>query len=234
MKYDLKNLKETCYRCNMMLPESGLVIQTFGNASVVNRKEQIFAIKPSGIPYDRLKIEDIVIVNFDNQVVEGSLNPSSDTKTHAFLYKNWEGIGGIVHTHSTYAVAWAQANRDIPVLGTTHADFLAGDIPCTEVMRDEMIAGDYEYETGVQIVKCLKERQLSYQELEMILVGSHGPFTWSDTPEKAVYNSIMLEELARLAYLTLQINPEIPRLKDSLIKKHYERKHGENAYYGQK
>ncbi len=233
MKTDFKKIKESCHRCNMMLPESGLVIQTFGNASVVDRERKVFGIKPSGVPYEKLSPADIVIVNFEGGVVEGSLNPSSDTRTHAYLYKYWNDIAGIVHTHSTYAVAWAQAQRDIPILGTTHADHLASDIPCTSIMSDEMIDGDYEHETGIQIVDCLKERHLYPGEIEMILVAGHGPFTWGKTPEKAVYNSIMLEELARMAYLTLQINPDTPRLKDKLIQKHHERKHGEKAYYGQ-
>jgi L-ribulose-5-phosphate 4-epimerase len=233
MIQNFKLLKETCYRCNMRLPESGLVIHTFGNVSVADREQQLFAIKPSGVPYEKLKPEDMVILNFDNQVVEGTMNPSSDTKTHAFLYKNWISIEGIVHTHSTYAVSWAQAGKDIPILGTTHADHLATDIPCAPIMRDDMIMGDYEYQTGVQIVECLKDRKLSPTEIEMILVAGHGPFTWGKTADKAVYNSIILEELARMAFLTLQINPDVPRLKDSLINKHYDRKHGRDAYYGQ-
>jgi L-ribulose-5-phosphate 4-epimerase len=233
MKSDFKKIKETCHRCNMMLPESGLVIQTFGNASVVDREREVFGIKPSGVPYDQLRPEDIVIVNFKGEVVEGTLNPSSDTRTHAYLYNCWNDIKGIVHTHSTYAVAWAQAQKDIPILGTTHADHIATDIPCTNIMSDKMIGGDYEHETGIQIVDCLEERQLLYQEVEMILVAGHGPFTWGRTPEKAVYNSIMLEELARMAFLTLQINPQAPHLKDMLIQKHHDRKHGEKAYYGQ-
>ncbi len=234
MKSDFKIIKETCYRCNMMLPESGLVFHTFGNASVVDREKEVFAIKPSGIPYEKLNPDDMVIINLDNQVIEGKLNPSSDTKTHAFLYKSWKEIEGIVHTHSTYAVAWAQAQKDIPILGTTHADYLANDIPCTDVMKDDQIDGDYEYETGKQIVNCLSERHLPFLETEMILVANHGPFTWGKTAEQAVFNSIMLEELARIAYLTLNINPDSPRLKESLIKKHYERKHGQESYYGQK
>jgi L-ribulose-5-phosphate 4-epimerase len=234
MMPDYQALKDITHRCNMMLPEAGLVIQTFGNASVADRERLVFGIKPSGVPYEKLIPDDIVIVNFEGKVVEGSLNPSSDTRTHAYLYKKWDHITGIVHTHSTYAVAWAQAHRDIPVLGTTHADHLATDIPCAPVMSDDMIRGDYEYQTGIQIVNCLKERHLSPGEIEMILIAGHGPFTWGETPEKAVYNSIMLEELARMAFLTLQINPNTPRLKEKLIEKHHERKHGNKAYYGQK
>jgi L-ribulose-5-phosphate 4-epimerase len=226
-------LKEICYKANMELPKSGLVIHTFGNVSAADREYKVFAIKPSGVEYDLLKPEDIVVVDFDNNVIEGDLRPSSDTKTHALLYNTWPNIGGIVHTHSTYAVSWAQAQKDIPLLGTTHADHLAFDIPCAPVMDDKMIKGDYEHETGNQIINCLKDRNLQYQDVEMILIANHGPFSWGSTPEKAVYNSIILEELAKIAFFTLQINPNAPRLKDSLIKKHFERKHGTDAYYGQ-
>ena len=217
----------------MQLDALDLVIYTFGNVSAVDRKEGVFAIKPSGVPYAELKPEDIVILDFDNNVIEGTMRPSSDTKTHAYLYKNWENIGGIAHTHATYSVAWAQSQLDIPIFGTTHADHLTADIPCAPPMKDELIAGNYEYNTGIQILDCFKEKGLSYEEVQMILIGNHGPFTWGPTAAKAVYNSKVLEEVGRMAYLTLQINPNAPRLKDSLIKKHYERKHGKNAYYGQ-
>ena len=231
-KYDV--LKERCYTSNMQLPELGLVLYTFGNVSAADQEAGVFAIKPSGVPYATLKAKDMVILDFDNKIIEGDLQPSSDTKTHALLYKNWKNIQGISHTHSTYAVAWAQAQRDIPILGTTHADHLAIDVPCAAVMSDAMIKGDYEHETGNQILNLFKERQLNYAEVEMVLVANHGPFTWGSSPEKAVYNSAILEELARMAYLTLQINSDAPPLKDALIRKHYERKHGKNAYYGQK
>lgn len=228
-----KALKQEVYDANMRLPELDLVLFTFGNASAVDREKGVFAIKPSGVPYEDLKPEDIVIVDFDNNVVEGDMRPSSDTKTHALLYKSWEKIGGIVHTHSTYATAWAQSQKDIPIMGTTHADHLTVDVPCAPPMADEMIEGNYEHETGNQILDLFKERNLSYQEVQMVLIGNHAPFTWGKTVEKAVYNSAVLEELARMAYLSLQINPDAPRLKDSLIKKHYDRKHGSDAYYGQ-
>jgi L-ribulose-5-phosphate 4-epimerase len=180
-----------------------------------------------------LKPQDIVIVDYENTVVEGTMRPSSDTKTHALLYKHWERIGGIAHTHATYSVAWAQAQRDIPILGTTHADHLTVDIPCAPPMKDELIEGNYEHNTGIQILDCFKERNLSYREVEMVLIGNHGPFSWGKTAAKAVYNSKVLEEVALMAFLTLQINPDAPRLKDSLIKKHYQRKHGKDSYYGQ-
>ena len=226
-------IKTECYEANMQLPKLGLVLFTFGNVSVADRENKVFAIKPSGVPYENLKVDDMVIVDFDANVVEGSLRPSSDTKTHALLYKYWEKIGAIVHTHSTYGTAWAQAQRDIPIFGTTHADYNTVDIPCTPPMSDEMIKGDYELETGFQIINCFKEKKLSYEEVEMILVGSHAPFTWGKNADKAVHNAAVLEQVAKMAWLTEQINPTAPRLKDALIKKHFERKHGPDSYYGQ-
>ncbi len=228
-----KSLKEECYEANRQLPELGLVLFTFGNVSAVDRQQGVFAIKPSGVPYDRLQPQDIVIMDYDARVVEGKLRPSSDTKTHALLYKTWENIGGITHTHSTYAVAWAQAGKAIPLLGTTHADHTHCDIPCAAVLSDVMIQGDYEYETGNQIFDVFREKSLSYQEVEMVLLQNHGPFTWGKDAAKSVYNAAVLEEIARMAYLTVQINPETPRIKDTLAGKHYERKHGKDAYYGQ-
>lgn len=217
----------------MELNALGLVIYTFGNVSAVDRNNAVFAIKPSGVPYETLKPEDIVIMDYDNNVVEGSLRPSSDTKTHSYLYKKWENIGGVAHTHAMYSVSWAQAQKDIPIFGTTHADHLTQDIPCAPPMADELIEGNYEHNTGIQILDCFKERNLDYNEVEMVLIGNHGPFAWGKNAAKAVYNTKVLETVAQMAYLTLQINPKAPRLKDSLIKKHYERKHGKNAYYGQ-
>jgi L-ribulose-5-phosphate 4-epimerase len=228
-----KSLKEECYEANMQLPKLGLVLFTFGNVSAVDRQNGVFAIKPSGMPYEILKPEDIVIMDYDANVVEGTKRPSSDTKTHALLYKTWADIGGITHTHSTYAVAWAQAGKDIPIMGTTHADHTHQNIPCATVLSDEMIKGDYEYETGNQIFDCFQEKNLSHKEVEMILIQNHGPFTWGKNAEKSVYNAAVLEEIARMAYLTLQINPNTPIIKESLRMKHYERKHGKNAYYGQ-
>lgn len=228
-----KALKEECYEANMWLNDLGLVVFTFGNVSAVDRNHGSFAIKPSGVPYEKLKPEDIVIVDYDSKVVEGKMRPSSDTKTHAFLYKNWSDIGGISHTHATYSVAWAQAQKDIPILGTTHADHLTEDIPCAPPMSDQLIQGNYEHNTGNQILDCFKERNLSHLEVPMVLIGNHGPFTWGKNAEKAVFNSKILETIAEMAYLTLAINPNTPRLKYALIKKHYERKHGKDAYYGQ-
>jgi len=228
-----KDLKQECYEANMQLNALNLVVYTFGNVSAVDREKGVFAIKPSGVPYEDLKPEDIVIVDFDNNVVEGNLRPSSDTKTHAYLYKNWPNIGGVAHTHATYSVAWAQSQRDIPIFGTTHADHLTSDIPCAPPMADHLIEGNYEHNTGIQILDCFKEKNLNYEETEMVLIGNHGPFAWGKNAAKAVYNSKVLEVVAEMAYLTLQINPNAPRLKDSLIKKHYLRKHGKDSYYGQ-
>lgn len=228
-----KYIREAAYEANMQLPQLGLVLFTFGNVSEADRSQGLFAIKPSGVAYNDLSPEKMVIVDFDGNTVEGSLNPSSDTKTHAVLYKQWEGINGIVHTHSTYATAWAQSQRDIPIFGTTHADYNTVDIPCAPPMSDEMIKGNYEYETGFQIINCFNEKNLDYKEIEMVLVGNHAPFTWGKNAAKAVHNSAVLEQVAKMALLTEQINPQAPRLKQALISKHYERKHGPDSYYGQ-
>lgn len=228
-----QHIKEEAYIANMQLPKLNLVVFTFGNVSAADRDLGVFAIKPSGVPYEDLSPDKMVIVDFDGNTVEGTLRPSSDTKTHAVLYKNCEGIGGVCHTHSTYATAWAQSHRDIPIYGTTHADHNTVDIPCAPPMSDDMIKGDYEYQTGFQILNCLQERNLSYKDIEMILIGNHAPFTWGKNADKAVYNSAVLEAIAQMAIITEQINPQVARLKDSLIQKHFERKHGPNSYYGQ-
>ena len=230
-RYD--DIKEAAYKGNMRLPELGLVLFTFGNVSEADREKGVFAIKPSGVPYEDLKPEDMVVMDFDGNKIEGDMRPSSDTKTHAVLYKHWEHIGGIVHTHSTYATAWAQTQTDIPIFGTTHADHLTMDVPCAPVMSDEMIKGDYEYQTGFQILNAFEARKINYEEVKMVLVANHAPFTWGASADEAVYQSAVLEQIAQMAYLTRQIHPEAPRLKDSLIEKHYERKHGKDAYYGQ-
>lgn len=228
-----QRIKEEAFEANLKLPKLNLVLFTFGNVSAADRDLGVFAIKPSGVPYEDLTADKMVIVDFDGNTVEGDLRPSSDTKTHAVLYKNWEDINGIVHTHSTYATAWAQTHRSIPIYGTTHADHLTVDVPCAPPMDDEMIKGNYEYETGFQIINHFKKLGLNHKEVEMILVGNHAPFTWGRDADKAVYNSAVLEALAQMAYLTEQINPSVNRLKEALIQKHYDRKHGSNAYYGQ-
>ncbi len=228
-----QHIQEAAFAANVDLPKLKLVLFTFGNVSAADRDLGVFAIKPSGVPYEELRPDNMVIVDFDGRIVEGKLRPSSDTKTHALLYKTWEDIEGVSHTHSTYATAWAQSQCDIPIFGTTHADHTTDDIPCAPPMSDDRINGDYEYETGIQILEIFKEKNLDYRQTEMVLVGNHAPFTWGKTAAKAVYNSAVLEAIAKMAWITRQVNPSAPRLKDSLIKKHYERKHGPNAYYGQ-
>jgi len=228
-----QQIKQAAYDANMQLPKLGLVLFTFGNVSVADHSKKVSSIKPSGVPYEDLTVEKMVVVDFNNNIIEGTLRPSSDTKTHAVLYSNWEHIGSIVHTHSTYATAWAQSQRAIPIYGTTHADHNTVDIPCAPPMDNSMIEGDYEYQTGLQIINHFNSLHFNYKEVEMVLVGNHAPFTWGKDANKAVYNAAVLEELARMAYLTEQINPSAPKLKDALIKKHYERKHGADSYYGQ-
>lgn len=233
MDKKFKEIREACYHANMQLPELGLVLFTFGNVSVADSAAGVFAIKPSGVPYADLAPDQMVIVDFDGKRIDGLMRPSSDTATHAVLYKHWEKIGSIVHTHSTYATAWAQSLRDIPIYGTTHADHTTANIPCAPPMTDDMIQGDYEYQTGFQIMDCFREKNLSYEEVEMMVVGSHAPFTWGPDAKKAVYNAAVLESVAQMAWLTEQINPQVPTLKQALIRKHYERKHGPDSYYGQ-
>jgi L-ribulose-5-phosphate 4-epimerase len=228
-----QQIRQEAYEANMQLPALGLVLFTFGNVSVADQLQHVFAIKPSGVPYVDLTPDRMVIVDFEGNTIEGDLRPSSDTKTHAVLYKHWNTLGAIVHTHSTYATAWAQANRDIPIFGTTHADHNTVDIPCAAPMSDEMIKGNYEHETGYQIINCFNERGLDPTEVEMMLVANHAPFAWGKDGTKAVYNAAVLEQIAHMAWLTEQINPSAPRLKESLIEKHYRRKHGDGAYYGQ-
>jgi len=224
-------LKEEAWRANMEIPRRGLAIYTFGNVSAFDAGRAVFAIKPSGVAYDDLKAADMVVVDLEARVVEGTLRPSSDTKTHAALYRVFSGIGGIVHTHSTYATAWAQACLPIPIYGTTHADHLAEDVPCTAVMTAEAVGGDYEAETGAQIIDCFRARDP--RQTPMVLVAGHAPFTWGPTADKAVYHAVVLEELAKIAAITKTIAPQAERLPGHLVRKHFERKHGKSAYYGQ-
>jgi L-ribulose-5-phosphate 4-epimerase len=224
-------LREQAWRANMEIPRRGLAVYTFGNVSAFDAGRAVFAIKPSGVAYESLTAADIVVVDLDAKVVEGALRPSSDTKTHAALYKAFPGIGGIVHTHSTYATAWAQACMPIPLYGTTHADHLAEDVPCTALMTAAAVRGDYEAETGTQIIDCFSARDA--RVTPMVLVAGHGPFTWGETANKAVYHAVVLEELAKMAFVTRTLHPHAARLPDYLVRKHFERKHGKNAYYGQ-
>jgi len=226
-----QELKERVWVANQEIPKRNLAIYTFGNASEIDRALGVVAIKPSGVGYAELGVGDLVVLDLDGKVVEGKLRPSSDTPTHLVLYRAFPGVGGVVHTHSTYATGWAQARRPIPIFGTTHADHLAEDVPCTEVMSDEAVERDYEVETGNQILACFAKRDPAH--VPMVLVAGHGPFTWGASAAKAVYNAAVLEELARMAFVTRTIDPGAGRLPGSLIRKHFERKHGKNAYYGQ-
>ena len=226
-----RELKEQVYQANMELHHRKLVVYTWGNVSQVDRDKGVVAIKPSGVAYEDMKVDDIVVVDLDNNVVEGQMRPSSDTKTHTHLYRHFDSIGGVTHTHSTYATAWAQAQQSIPCYGTTHADYAYGDIPVTAVMSDEQIKRDYEEETGVQITDCFKDR--SPVETPMCIIAGHAPFTWGKDAAESVYHAVILEEMARMAYLTRTLRPDVQPLKQSIIDKHYLRKHGKNAYYGQ-
>jgi L-ribulose-5-phosphate 4-epimerase len=227
-----RELKERAWSANQEIPKRGLAIYTFGNVSAFDPERGVMAIKPSGVPYDELAVDDIVVMDLGGQTVEGKLRPSSDASTHLVLYRNWKGIGGVVHTHSKYATGWAQARLPIPIYGTTHADHLAEDVPCTAIMTDAAVEADYEIETGNQILDCFRDR--NPLETPMVLVAGHGPFTWGKTPEKAVYNAAVLEELAQMAFVTRTLKESAERLPESLIRKHFERKHGKSAYYGQR
>jgi L-ribulose 5-phosphate 4-epimerase (EC 5.1.3.4) len=224
-------LKREVYEANMELHTRNLVIYTWGNVSQIDRDASVIAIKPSGVPYEDLKPEHIVIVDMENTIVEGDMRPSSDTKTHTHLYRHFESIGGVTHTHSSYATAWAQAQMGIPCFGTTHADFAYGEVPCTAVMSDEQIQRDYEEETGVQITDAFAG--INPEEVPMVIVAGHAPFTWGSNAAKSVYHAVVLEEMAKMAYLTKTLDPSRAPLKQAIIDKHYMRKHGKNAYYGQ-
>lgn len=227
-----RELKERAWAANQEIPRRGLAIYTFGNVSAFDHARGVIAIKPSGVDYAELAADDLIVVDLSGKVVEGKLRPSSDTPTHLVLYRAWPGIGGVVHTHSTYATGWAQARLAIPILGTTHADHLAEDIPCTAIMSDAAVERNYEVETGQQILECFADRDPLHTP--MVLVAGHGPFTWGESPEKAVYNAAVLEELARMAFVTRTLAPRAEVLPRALVRKHFERKHGKRAYYGQK
>jgi len=216
----------------MSLVKKGLVVYTFGNVSSIDRKSGIVAIKPSGVDYSSLLPEDMVLVDINGKVIEGNLNPSSDTKTHLVLYRNFKNIGAVSHTHSRYATAWAQAKRPLPCLGTTHADYFYGEVPCTKVIKDKMIKKDYEEETGNLIVETFKD--IDYNHMKAVLVASHGPFTWGEDAQEAVFISSILEEIAYVNFMAVLINPDIDNIKKTLLDKHYLRKHGKDSYYGQK
>lgn len=227
----LEALKQEVFQANLDLVRHGLVILTWGNVSAIDRKSGLVVIKPSGVSYDSMKVEDMVVVDLDGNIVEGNLRPSSDTPTHLEIYKSFAEVGAVVHTHSTYATAWAQACREIPSLGTTHADTFHHNVPCTDEMTKAQIEGDYEGQTGVVIADTFKT--LDPMHTPAVLVAHHGPFAWGPTAAKAVENAVILEEVARMASITVALNPQV-EMNENLIEKHYNRKHGANAYYGQK
>lgn len=233
----LEELKEKVYRANMQLVEYGLVVLTWGNVSGIDREKGLFVIKPSGVPYSSMTADDMVVMDLDGNKVDGELNPSSDTPTHLELYKNFENIGGVVHTHSSWACAWAQAGRDIPAYGTTHADFANGAIPCARGLTKEEVESAYEKNTGSVIVEEFSRRGITPEECPAVLVHRHGPFTWGSDPFKAVENALILDEVAKMAYHTevaaANGNDSNIGIEDYLLEKHYQRKHGKNAYYGQ-
>ncbi|MDY2839840.1 MAG: L-ribulose-5-phosphate 4-epimerase AraD [Treponema sp.] len=233
-----ESLRCEAYEANMKIPENHLALYTWGNVSAFDKAAGVFAIKPSGVPYPELTPESMVIVDVEGKKVDGNMNPSSDTPTHAILYKEFglkDGaeIGGIIHTHSTFAVSWAQAVSDVPLFGTTHADHIQTSVPCTPYLTKEAVEKDYELETGLQIIKLFNERKLNPSEVNMVLCGGHGPFAWGKNADKAVYNGTVLEEICKMALNTLLLNPEQNPLPDYIVNKHYMRKHGPNAYYGQ-
>ena len=230
----LEKLKEQVLAENLRLPQNGLVKCTWGNASARDKETGYIVIKPSGVEYNEMKASDMVVVNLVGEIIEGSMRPSSDLPTHLFLYQKYPSIGGIVHTHSTYAVTWAQARLEIIPLGTTHADYFHGGIPCTRPLTKAEISKGYEINTGKVIVETLASKHKTPEEMPGIIVAGHGPFTWGKDISEAVYHSIVLEEVAKMAYQTFNLNKTVLPIEDYLSEKHYQRKHGVNAYYGQK
>lgn len=230
----LEELKKQVYEANMLLPKYGLVTFTWGNVSGVARDKGLFVIKPSGVPYEDLKAEDMVVVDFDGNKIEGKMNPSSDTPTHAWLYKYSPTIGGVVHTHSSYATSWAQSGRSIPCYGTTHADYYYGEVPCLRCLTKEKIDSAYELNTGKLIVDEFARMGKDPDAVSAVLCKNHGPLAWGKNPVDAVHSAVVLEEVAKTAYLAELINPKVTPAPQELQDKHYYRKHGANAYYGQK
>ncbi|WP_074036938.1 L-ribulose-5-phosphate 4-epimerase [Exiguobacterium profundum] len=229
-----RHLKEAVLEANLALPQHGLVTFTWGNVSGIDRNAGLVVIKPSGVPYERLTVEDMVVVDLEGNVVEGELRPSSDTPTHLALYRSLPEIGGVVHTHSPWATSWAQAKRAIPAFGTTHADYFYGEIPCTRELTDEEIATAYELETGHIILETLDELMLEAVAVPGVLVANHAPFCWGKDANEAVHNAVVLEEVAKMGLHALNLNPGLTPIKQSILDKHYLRKHGANAYYGKK
>ncbi|MCD9500395.1 L-ribulose-5-phosphate 4-epimerase [Photobacterium carnosum] len=232
MQLKYQNLKQRVLNANLALPKYGLVTFTWGNVSEIDRDLCVIAIKPSGVDYNTMKLNDIVVVNLNGEIVEGDLNPSSDTATHIELYKTFEHIGGIVHTHSRNATIWAQASIDIPSLGTTHADYFYGDIPCTRNLTPQEINGEYERNTGLVIIEEFQRRNIDPKAIPSVIVSGHAPFSWGENALDAVHNAVVLEEVAAMALATRILNSGI-KIQHELSDKHYLRKHGQHAYYGQ-
>jgi L-ribulose-5-phosphate 4-epimerase len=230
----LETLKQEVLKANLDLPRHRMVTFTWGNASGIDRESGLVVIKPSGVPYEQLKAEDLVVVDLEGRVVEGRLKPSSDTPTHLELYRQFPDIGGIVHTHSPWATVWSQAGRGIPALGTTHADYFYGEIPCTRPMTKEEIEGSYELETGRVIVETFRSRGIDPKSVPGVLVHCHAPFAWGKNADEAVHNAVVLEEVAKMAFRTIQLKPDVGPMDQALLDRHFLRKHGANAYYGQK
>jgi len=228
-----KSLREEAYEANLEIKRRNLAIYTWGNVSAFDSDKGIFAIKPSGVEYDLLTPESMVLIDLDGKVVEGKLKPSSDTKTHQVLYREFKGIRGVTHTHSPYAVAWAQAKKPVPVFGTTHADHGTVEVPCTEFMSPEAVRNNYELETGNLIVETFRKGNLDPVDVTMVLVAGHGPFTWGSNAANSVYYAAVLEEICKMALFTLSLDPLAKPLPEHIIRKHWERKHGPGAYYGQ-
>lgn len=229
----LEQLKEEVCQANLELPARGVVLYTWGNVSGIDRESGLVVIKPSGVPYEGMKPEDMVVVDLEGHVVEGHLRPSSDTPTHLALYRRFPEIGGVVHTHSTHAVIFAQAGKSIPALGTTHADYFYGDIPISRSLTRDEVEEDYEGNTGKVIIETIEQERKESLAMPAVLVRNHGPFTWGKTPDEAVYHSVVLEKVAEMALHTLLLNP-MAHMDDFILDKHYQRKHGPKAYYGQK
>ena len=242
MNNPYKTLREEAWEANMDIPRRGLAIYTWGNVSALDSDKGVFAIKPSGIPYDKLKADDLPVIDLEGKLVDGTFNPSSDTETHRILYLEFirSAIGaevsmkGITHTHSSYATAFAQARRSVPVFGTTHADHGAEEIPCTEFLSEDAVKNNYELETGKLIIETFIRQGKNLHHMPMVLVGGHGPFTWGKNAAQSVYHAAVLEEVCKMAHLSLALKPDLEPLPEHIVRKHWERKHGANAYYGQK
>ena len=230
---NIKEFKEKVFKANLDLVKYGLVIFTWGNVSAIDRENGLVVIKPSGVDYENMAADDMVVLDLTGKIIEGKYKPSSDTPTHLELYRGFKDIGAVVHTHSAYAAAWAQARRGIPFYGTTHADYFFGEIPCTRALTEKEVENDYELNTGKVILETFKNKNLKAAEVPSVIVANHGPFSWGKNADEAVHNAVVLEQVAKMAQFTDSINSKATPADEYLLKKHYLRKHGKNAYYGQ-